>query len=303
MLISAREDLRSRQKEKQLSATLKSNQYNLVHMNASEFVDYIVSLKKLAGQSPGKIINWFETVFEKNNISSDLWPLYRDWIKNSSGLIPIGMDIVAVTAIATEMKRSGKAFDTFKVKSYSGKNYIIFKGYPGLRRHLTGTRYLANNPQLVSFGIGKLGAKKSIKTGFLVSILISAGFHTVEQLVNDEKLWHDFIGGFSVDVAIAATSSSIAWYAVSSIVGTAAVVAVGPMIAVIVIGTALTFFAYTFIDSDELSEKIASSLRVAEKNLKSNIQRAQNQFHDAQRLYEESPIEFMHRIFGLPFLK
>ena len=75
------------------------------------------------------------------------------------------------------------------------------------------------------------------------------------------------------------------------------------MIAVIVIGTALTFFAYTFIDSDELSEKIASSLRVAEKNLKSNIQRAQNQLHDAQRLYEESPIEFMNRIFGLPFLK
>lgn len=303
MLISARENLRKRKREEELSRILKLNQHNLVNMNTSEFIDYVVGVKKLSGQSSEQIISWFEATFEKNNISLDTWLAYRDWIKNGVGLAPIGLDVLAFSAIALEMKRSGKVFDTFKIRNYSGKNYIIFRGYPGLRKHLTGRVYLANSPKLVSFGVGKLGALKAVKSGFVLSILISVGFHAVDQMLDDKKLWHDFVGGVAVDLAIAATSSGIAWAGVSYLAGTAAVIAVGPILAVIIVGTLVAGAAMFLIDTDGITEKIAASLRVAESNAKNNLQRIQNDLRNTNNLYEENPIKFMHNLFGIPYLK
>ncbi|QFU04163.1 hypothetical protein FIU82_03890 [Pseudoalteromonas sp. THAF3] len=301
MLINAREELRNKQRDQQLAHLLKSNQHNFIHLNDREFFDYAVNVKRTQGHSNERIAAWFESIMERANIVPELWRAHRDWVKNGSGLVPLGLDVAALTAIALEMQRSGSVFEKFKVKSYSGKNYIIFKGYSGLRRHLTGTRYLANNPKLVSFGIGKLGAQSSIKQGFVLTILISAGFHALEQLIDDSKTWHDFIGGLSVDVAIAAASSGIAWGAVTAVVGTAATVAVGPMIAVVVVGAALAGLAYTFIDTDAIAEKIAASLRAVENDLKQSFQQARREIDRAQRWYEQDPIGFMHRLFGLPY--
>ncbi len=42
-------------------------------------------------------------------------------------------------------------------KSYNGVSYIsFFKGHAGLRPIFTGARYLADNPKVVSMGIGRL---------------------------------------------------------------------------------------------------------------------------------------------------
>lgn len=303
MLISAREDLRKRKREEDLSKILKSNQNNLVNMNTPEFIDYVVGVKKLAGQSAEQIINWFEAIFERNGIIVTSWLAYRDWIKNGSALVPIGMDIVAFSAIASEMKRSGKVFDTYKVRTYSGKNYIIFKGYPGLRRHLTGRVYLANSPKLISFGIGKRGALKSIKTGFVVSILISVAFHTIDQILDDTKLWHDFVGGVAVDLAIAAASSGIAWGFVAAAAGTVAVVAVGPIVAVIIVSSVIAAGIYALVDTQGITDRLAASLRVAESNFKADIQRAKKAKREVQNFYEEQPDKFIHNLFGLEYFE
>lgn len=42
MLISAREDLRKHKREEELSQVLKLNHHNLVNMNTSEFIDYVL---------------------------------------------------------------------------------------------------------------------------------------------------------------------------------------------------------------------------------------------------------------------
>ncbi|MBB1385742.1 hypothetical protein H5119_09335 [Pseudoalteromonas sp. SG45-5] len=119
-------------------------------------------------------------------------------------------------------------------------------------------------------------------------------------MLDDKKLWHDFIGGVSVDLAIAAASSGIAWAGVSSLAGTAAV---GPILAVIIVSSAIASLAYNFIDTKTLTKKLATSLRIAESNAKNNLQKIHNNLRDASNMYEENPIKFMHNLFAIPYLK
>lgn len=122
-------------------------------------------------------------------------------------------------------------------------------------------------------------------------------------MLDDKKLWHDFIGGVSVDLAIADASSGIAWAGVSSLAGTAAVVAVGPILAVVIVSSAIALLAYNFIDTKTLTKKLATSLRIAESNAKNNLQKIHNNLRDASNMYEENPIKFMHNLFAIPYLK
>ena len=85
---------------------------------------------------------------------------------------------------------------------------IIISSYPGIRAHLTGTRYLASNPKLFTIGVGKLEAAKAMKTGFVVSLIISVTFPVIAQVLNDQKTWYGLVAG--VGVAIGISSGVIA---------------------------------------------------------------------------------------------
>jgi hypothetical protein len=55
------------------------------------------------------------------------------------------------------------------VKAYGGKQHIILKGHPGLRRILTGTKYGIKNPKVITMGLGKAGAIHAAKSGGILS--------------------------------------------------------------------------------------------------------------------------------------
>jgi hypothetical protein len=121
-------------------------------------------------------------------------------------------------------------------------------------------------------------------------------------MLNDKATWHDFVGGLSVDVGIAAAASGIAWGAVSTYVGgAAAMVAVGPMLAVVVVGAALTVLTASFIDSDALSKRISDSLREAEQSFKAGLLEIEYKAKRIEREYDADPLGFIHRLFGIPY--
>ena len=235
------------------------------------------------------------------NDSSQQWKDYRNHIQSYASLTPIGLDAAALTALAKEMKRGGQLFSRYKIQSYRGVNYVIFEGYAGLREDLKGTRYQASNPKIVSMGIGKQGIKSVVSGGFVVSILISAGFHSVDQLLDDQRTWHDFVGGVAVDVAVAAVSSGIAWGAVGTYVGGAtAMVAVGPLLAIVAVGTLATFFISRTIDTESLADIMANSLETLESSIKSEVEHSRRQIDRVERAYRSDPLSFLHRLFGIP---
>lgn len=280
---------------------LSQNEHTLVQMNSAEFIELVISRKQKQGLTKEQAINEAGEVIASASASGkQYWDKNRDGIKTVSGLIPVLADGVALRALAIEMQRGGNILSSYKVVTYSGKANIIFQGYAGLRKDLTGTRYLASNPKVISMGIGKLGALKSITKGGVVTILISAGFHALDQMMKDEKTWHDLVGGMAVDMAIVAGSTAIAW----GLVMTAAAVTtfvVGSLAVIFVVGMVIGGFSIMFIDSSYWSDKMANALGIIEKDLKKDLSQAKLEIEKANDLYKTNPLFFMHKLFGIPY--
>ena len=70
--------------------------------------------------------------------------------------IDIGRNLVGqaddMVKIFKEFGWSGSSY----VKTINGKDYVVFKGHAGLRNVFKGTKYLADNADVVSYGLGKL---------------------------------------------------------------------------------------------------------------------------------------------------
>jgi len=287
------------QRKQQISNLLNEDQYTLIQMSSQEFIELVVSAKKTQGLNSKQAMNWIVHQINDVNLNHH-WHNNQDILKSISSYIPVAVDAIALRVLAVEIQRSGNMFSTFQIKTYAVKAHILFKGYHGLRSHLTGTRYLANNPKVIQLGAGKLGAMNAIKTGFMISIIISAVFHSLDQLLDDQLTWHHFFAGIAVDVTIALGSTTIAAGLVTLAVGTATMVTIGPLIAVVIIGSLITFGANLLIDSNKLTNQFAHLLITAESNLSRQIISIKKQTKQIQRQANEDPIGFMHRLFAIP---
>ncbi|MFT7559108.1 MAG: hypothetical protein ACI93R_001012 [Flavobacteriales bacterium] len=175
--------------------------------------------------------------------------------------LPVLSDVKVLAALAYDLHKGGGVFSKYRINTHAGKSYVVFKGYAGLRAQLTSTRYLASNPKVVSMGVGKLGAANAIKGGLLITVVFSAAFHAVDQLLNDQATWHDFIAGVSVDVISAITGGAIAWGAVVAVVGGAAMAAIGPIVLMVFVGAGITYALNAIGDHYGLTEKVAAQLK------------------------------------------
>lgn len=291
----------------ELERSLKKNEHTLVVMDTKEFIDFVVRQKLRSGVSKEGVSEWMDSVLmSSKDISSttkQVWQESKSYTKSYGAYIPALADTKVLAALAYDLHKGGNVFTTYQVKTYSGRAYVMFKGYAGLRSQLTGTRYLANNPKVVSLGIGKLGAAKAIKGGLVFSVVFSVAFHSIEQLLNDRATWHDFVAGVSVDVVSAVAGSAIAWSTVSTVVGAAAMATIGPIALVVVVGIGVTYALSTISDHYGLSKKLSQLLKEAESRLIQNLEEIQRETRRGLNYMDEDPIGFMHRLFGIPYLR
>lgn len=144
----------------------------------------------------------------------------------------------------------------------NGRKYIHISGYAGLRRIITGTRYGASHPQMLSMGIGQQGLSSNIVKGLKFCILFSIGYRTIEGIFKDEYTLAEFIGNITMDMAkiaiVAATSFIV------GVLFTATVLAGGSIIVVAGVAFAVGFVATAILDHfDEkygISEKLIALL-------------------------------------------
>jgi len=165
------------------------------------------------------------------------WKTVKDPMKTGAGYVAPLLDSVTAAKILNEL-----GFSTKKVivKQYAGKQYVIFKGYPGLRKIFKGTRYLASNPTVVRMAIGPKGIIKSAKGGFVVTAVLSVGIEVFDYFIRDNRALSDLLGTVTADLvkiglsAIAAAAAGLA-VGTATVIGTAAA---APLIAAIAVGIA-----------------------------------------------------------------
>ena len=141
------------------------------------------------------------------------------------------MDSHTVYGQIREFGLGGKVVE----KTVDGRRYVILKGYPGLRKVLKGTRYIANNPKIISFAVGKLGVNNSIRQGAKLSVLLTAPINVLKFLLNEQFTLSALIGTIATDLVKLGVSSMLA-AAAAATAGAITTVAAGPLVAAIFVG-------------------------------------------------------------------
>lgn len=163
------------------------------------------------------------------------WEARKGQVKTGAGYVSPAMD--AATA-AKLLREFGISAEMVIMREYAGKQYVIFKGYAGLRQVFKGTRYLATNPKVVRMAVGPKGIAKSVKGGFVVTVVLSVGIEVFDYFVRDTATLPQLLGTVTADlikIGVSAIAAAVAGLAV----GSAAVlgsVAAAPLIAAIAVG-------------------------------------------------------------------
>ena len=160
------------------------------------------------------------------------WKDYSDNWHTIANYFSATDDAMLIRKLVRETGIRGRCY----FKSYNGKLHVVFKGYPGLRRVLTGTKYGALHPKVVGLGIGKAGVAKSVKGGTIVSVVLLTVWNIVDYVIRDEATLGQMLGGIAGDVSKALIAGGVGYAAGSAAVALGMTVAAGPLVIAVVVG-------------------------------------------------------------------
>ena len=123
------------------------------------------------------------------------------------------------------------------VKNYAGKPHIIIKGYPGLRKIFTATKYGITHPKVLAMGLGYAAAKGVARAGGMLTVVLMTGYRVIDYVLTDKATLSQLIGRLATDIVKIGITVGLS-IATAAGVGLLTSVAIGPLFAVIVIGVA-----------------------------------------------------------------
>lgn len=189
------------------------------------------------------------------------WREYQERGKFVGGLKSTGDDLVLMRRLAADMRNPlGRVY----FKNYGGKPHIIFKGRPGLRRIMTGTRYSVKNAKVISMGLGRAGIKANVRGGSFVSIFILSAFNIADFVIRDEMTLGQFIGVMATDIAKVAISGAISFAAGAAVVGTVVgTFALGPLVVAVAVGFVVGLALDRLDNKFRITQKLQRYLDIA----------------------------------------
>ncbi|MDH5409595.1 MAG: hypothetical protein OEZ33_08995 [Gammaproteobacteria bacterium] len=163
----------------------------------------------------------------------------KPYLKIAANLASPIKDSATATKLIMEF---GIKPDKVLIKQYGGKQYIVFKGYPSVRKILTGSRYLPSDPKVVRMAVGPKGVKNAIKSGFVLTVVLCVGIEIFDYFIRDTSTLAQLLGNITSDIisiGVASIAATVAGLAVgaSAVLGS---VAAAPIIAAIAVGLLVT---------------------------------------------------------------
>ena len=185
------------------------------------------------------------------------WETRNGTIKTGVGYASPVMDATLAAKLISEF---GVSAQRVLLRTYAGRQYVIFKGYAGQRKILTGTRYLASNPKVVRLAIGPKGILKSVKGGFVLTAVLCTGVDVFDHFIRDSSTLYELLGTVTSDltkIGLSAIAAAVAGLAVGSaaVIGS---VAAAPLIAAIAVGVA------TGVVLDEIDKRLGATQALIE---------------------------------------
>ena len=173
-------------------------------------------------------------------------------------------------------------FGRIYLKDYGGKTHIILKGWPGLRKVLTGTRYGVENPKVISMGLGTRGAMNAIKEGGILTAILVTAYDVFDYFMGDRETLSDLMGQVASDLTKVAIASCVSAASVALLSGTIVTsFALGPLLVAIVVGVGVGFALNALDEHIKLTDKLKSMLAAAAKDIEQTAHAAQAKVQQA----------------------
>jgi hypothetical protein len=269
----------SDQDKKELKQIIKSNRHEVFVVSIEE-MDAIVRASKKANLP--SIKNAWRKLKEKAEVGASYYASADD-LRTLSKLVG---DLGGFTT---------KAY----VKTYGGKPHIILKGYPGLRRILTGTKYGINNPKVITMGLGKAGAIHAAKSGGILSIVLLSAYRITDYFLSDQGTLSKLIGSLATDVVKVGITTGASIGAAIAMGGFS--IAVGPIFAVVVIGFGVSWALGVVDEKLGITNRVIDGLDELGSDIQSYIaskkKKAADIAHEAVDSVIDYAIESTRRIF------
>lgn len=160
------------------------------------------------------------------------------------------------------------------IRVHKGKEYVVISGYAGLRKILTGTRYLATNPKVADLVIGTQRlARSAMNTNAWAIVLVVAvdvGEALVDSILRDEAFLTQELGfKIAANVGKAALSGLAGFVASALVAGIAGAPVVAPIAAGILVGLAVSYALNKVAPTD----KIVEAMKKYRDGLKQRVNR------------------------------
>lgn len=123
----------------------------------------------------------FEELMDREKVETEEGQKFWTAKKGVSTGAVFTKDITINYQILKDFSFKGK----FYIKTVKGKQYVIFRGYNGLRKWYTGTRYRVTNPKVIN--LSAAGKLKSGLKGNMVTILIVGAIDLADWILSEEE--------------------------------------------------------------------------------------------------------------------
>jgi hypothetical protein len=189
----------------------------------------------------------------------DFWQAHgHDYLEKFKSYFPAGKDSfegsLTIRTIVMELGIAGRYY----IKRYGDRDYIVFKGFAGARKMLTGTRYGINHHKIMELKMTRSGMRAAAREGLIFGILFSAVVDITDYVTNDRETLGELFGTFGMDVAKGLIATGAA-YAVgvgaAAMMGTA-VIALGPVVLAVVVGVGLSLALDAIDNHYHLTQKL-----------------------------------------------
>ena len=216
----------------------------------------------------------------------DYWAQHRRKMNNVAGYASSTMDSVALKRLLWDLGGFPKGV---QIKAYervaNGQRYIVIKGFAGLRKVLTGTRYLVGNPTVVRMGLGQVGANSAILKGGVITIVALGAFRCIDYFLTDQATLGYLVGSLATDVVKLGITMAGSWVGAS--IMASAGFAIGPLAAVVFVGFIVGWGLGKIDERFNVTQQLVDTLDVQFEKIQSKAQ-SWRQFYENLPEHAES---------------
>lgn len=178
-----------------------------------------------------------------------------------SGVIPLLRDVSSGAELLRELGLKGRYY----TKEINGRTYVILRGYAGLRKVLSASRYLPTNPKAIAYGLTRAAAAMDSGLNVVITIVVLVPLEIIRYLMGEQTISEVF-GNILTGTMVAALASAAA-FGIASIPALAAAPAVVVVVGTIVVGLLVGWSLNRLADALNVSGLISMALDRAVQRL------------------------------------